>query len=55
MELESLGYFKELTRDLNMTQTAKRLFLSQQTLSNHIARLENGAARRCFTASHGLA
>ena len=23
-----------------MTQTAKRLFLSQQTLSNHIARLE---------------
>ena len=40
MDLESLYYFKELTRDLNMTQTAKRLFLSQQTLSNHIARLE---------------
>ncbi len=48
MELESLGYFKELTRDLNMTQTAKRLFLSQQTLSNHIARLEKWCGTPLF-------
>ena len=40
MDLDSLNYFTELTKDLNMTKTAKRLFLSQQTLSNHIARLE---------------
>ena len=46
MDLESLHYFAELTKDLNMTQTAKRLYLSQQTLSNHIARLE----RYCGTA-----
>lgn len=48
MELESLYYFKELTRDLNMTQTAKRLFLSQQTLSNHIARLEKWCGTPLF-------
>ncbi len=46
MDLNSLNYFTELTKDLNMTQTAKRLYLSQQTLSNHIARLE----RYCGTA-----
>ena len=48
MELESLYYFKELTRDLNMTKTAKRLFLSQQTLSNHIARLEKWCGTSLF-------
>ncbi len=40
MDLISLYYFSELSEDLNMTQTAKRLFISQQTLSNHIQRLE---------------
>ncbi len=46
MDIESLHYFKELTKDMNMTQTAKKLYLSQQTLSNHIARLE----KQCGTA-----
>ena len=41
MDLTSLYYFSELTKDLHMTQTANRLFISQQTLSNHILRLEN--------------
>lgn len=41
MELVSLFYFTELAKDLHMTRTAERLFISQQTLSNHIARLEN--------------
>ncbi|WP_420176867.1 LysR family transcriptional regulator [Luteococcus sp. OSA5] len=41
MDLISLGYFRELAGDLNMTRTAGRLFLSQQTLSNHIRRLED--------------
>ena len=41
MELVSLYYFSELSKDLHMTRTAERLFISQQTLSNHIARLES--------------
>ena len=40
MDLQSLYYFSELAKDLHITRTAKRLFLSQQTLSNHIQRLE---------------
>ncbi|MFY9472732.1 MAG: LysR family transcriptional regulator [Tepidanaerobacteraceae bacterium] len=40
MNLISLYYFSELAKDLHMTQTANRLFISQQTLSNHIKRLE---------------
>lgn len=40
MQLLSLYYFRELTVDLNITKTANRLFLSQQTLSSHILRME---------------
>ena len=40
MDLISLYYFSELAKDLHMTRTANRLFISQQTLSNHILRLE---------------
>lgn len=40
MDLISLYYFSELAKDLNMTKTAARLYISQQTLSNHIHRLE---------------
>ena len=40
MDLISLYYFSELAKDLHMTRTANRLFISQQTLSNHIKRLE---------------
>lgn len=40
MDLTSLYYFRELSKDLNMTKTAARLYISQQTLSNHIHRLE---------------
>ena len=41
MDLISLYYFSELAKDLHMTRTANRLFISQQTLSNHIKRLED--------------
>lgn len=41
MDLVSLYYFSEVTKDLHITRTANRLYLSQQTLSNHIQRLEN--------------
>ncbi len=40
MNINSLYYFSELAKSLNMTKTAERLFISQQTLSNHIQRLE---------------
>lgn len=40
MDIQSLYYFSELAKDLHITRTARRLFLSQQTLSNHILRLE---------------
>lgn len=40
MDLISLYYFSELAKDLHITRTAERLFISQQTLSNHIHRME---------------
>ena len=44
MDTLSLYYFSELAKDLHITRTANRLFISQQTLSNHIMRLEGKAA-----------
>jgi len=41
MDIESLYFFSELSKNLNMTNTANQLYISQQTLSNHIQRLEN--------------
>ena len=40
MDLQSFYYFQEISKDLNITKTASRLFISQQTLSNHVKRLE---------------
>lgn len=40
MDITSLYYFVEVAKDLNITRTANRLYISQQTLSNHIQRLE---------------
>lgn len=40
MDLDSLNYFLEASKDLHFTKTAERLYISQQTLSNHIKRLE---------------
>lgn len=41
MDLISLYYFSEVAKDLHITHTANRLYISQQTLSNHIMRLES--------------
>ena len=41
MEVESLYYFAETAKDLHVTRTAQKLHISQQTLSNHIMRLED--------------
>lgn len=40
MDSQSLYYFRELAKDLNMHRTAERVYVSQQTISNHIQRLE---------------
>lgn len=41
MDIISYYYYQELAKDLNMTQTARKLFISQQTLSNRIKGLED--------------
>ena len=48
MDTVSLYYFTEAAKDLNFTQTANRLFLSQQSLSNHISRLETHFSAKLF-------
>lgn len=48
MDITSLYYFSELAKDLHMTRTANRLFISQQTLSNHIQRLEEYYGTKLF-------
>ena len=53
MDLESLYYFRELTKDLNMTRTAHRLFLSQQTCPTTLPVWKKTAARLCSTGSPG--
>lgn len=40
MNLTSLYYFVELARELHVTNTAQKLYISQQNLSQHIQRLE---------------
>lgn len=41
MDMISLWYFSEVVKDMHITKTADRLYISQQTLSNHIQRLED--------------
>lgn len=55
MDTRSLLYFCEATKDLNFTRTASRLFISQQDLSNHIARLEKEFSCRLFERKPRLA
>ena len=40
MNLISLAYFVELAKELHFTNTAQKLYISQQNLSQHIQRLE---------------
>lgn len=41
MNLTSLSYFVELAKELHVTNTAQKLYISQQNLSQHIQRLEH--------------
>lgn len=47
-DLLSLYYFMEAVKDLHFTFTAQRLYITQQTLSNHIMRLENHYGVKLF-------
>ena len=55
MDITSLDYFIEATKELNLTKTATRLFMSQQTLSNHINRLETELGVKLFYRKPKLA
>ena len=55
MDITSLHYFRELTKDFNMTKTAARLYISPQTLSNHIQRLEQYYGTPLFSRKPALA
>ena len=48
MPYDSLKYFCAVAAELNMTRAARKLHLSQQTLSNHVARLEDEYGVRFF-------
>ena len=54
MDLISLYYFSELAKELHMTHTAERLFISQQTLSNHIRRMEEELGVQLFKRKPSL-
>lgn len=41
MDLESLFYFLEVAKSENITVSSEKLYMSQQTLSNHIRRVES--------------
>ena len=56
MDITSLYYFTEVAKDLHITKTANRLYSSQQTLSNHIQRLEEyypGALEETYAGVSG--
>ncbi|MCI8453709.1 MAG: LysR family transcriptional regulator [Lachnospiraceae bacterium] len=54
MNTTSLYYFIEAAKDLNFTQTANRLFISQQNLSHHIVKLESYCGCRLFLRKPSL-
>jgi DNA-binding transcriptional LysR family regulator len=55
MDSTSLSYFRELCKDLNMHRTAERMYVSQQTISNHIMKLEEELGCRLFDRKPSLA
>ncbi len=54
MDTLSLYYFSEAAKDLHFTKTANRLYISQQTLSNHIMRLEDDFGVKLFNRKPNL-
>ena len=50
-----LKYFLMVAEELNITRAAERLYISQQSLSNHISNLERELSVKLFTRSPKLA
>lgn len=48
MNLLNLEYFLVAAEEMNFTRAAKRLYIAQQSLSNHIARLEEHFGQELF-------
>lgn len=55
MNFTSLKYFLAVTEELNVTKAAKRLYISQQSLSAHIAALEKDLNVKLFDRTPVLA
>jgi DNA-binding transcriptional LysR family regulator len=54
METLSYKYFLVAAEEMNITRAAQRLFISQQSLSQHIAKLENRYGVELFKRKHPL-
>lgn len=50
-----LKYFLMVAEELNITRAAERLYISQQSLSNHISNMERELNVKLFTRSPKLA
>lgn len=54
MNFQHLKYFLMVAEELNITRAAERLYISQQSLSNHISNLERELETKLFTRSPKL-
>lgn len=54
MNLNTIHYFITTVEEMNITRAARRLFVSQQALSNHMARLEEELGVKLFERTPAL-
>ena len=54
VNFQHLKYFLMVAEELNITRAAERLYISQQSLSNHIGNLERELDVKLFTRSPKL-
>lgn len=54
MNFTSLRYFVSVAEEMNISQAARKLYISQQTLSNRVNRLEEELHAKLFTRSPHL-